>query len=683
MEDEAAARGNIFQHPDGRAVAFYFHSSIKSKGARKKLQDSIESFGGCVVHVEENADIILVNERHLYAQSLESMRLGYSLQDDEALRKYIEPQTFVKKCVNRGEYYHELPERKGMGGPTRAFRVEYEPKDDERLARYIASRCPDPASGGRTGNGIYQDLVDLEPQFSWVSRHTWQSWRERYRKRKDFFDKWIARLVVNPPNPRTRYCLDRQLSKRQRRAKPPVPSEESSDLDSSGKEEEEAEEPQLRRLPAVPQVGDEDVDLHAYSFEDDGFEIIDNQAAAGPSSKRTRRPTELQTPSPARKRQKTSNSRSDRDKLVPASSEGDHDLHNSLFGESDYDNEVPQAANTQMTLVNSSPRLRSDDGIPSTTQATLVPSPKRNTGTHKADQGRVLPGSPSAQSSPPPVVLSEKARGKQREILRDDDFEQPQMSERHENDESEEDMVDELDDSAQDDEMNIAVLLTAVDSLSTSTTAEKGSPSPVTRDPTPIFTPPTSHVNTLPLSQRATPPPTGSQPPSLARPQPGSIQRQSDLETDDEQTQQALSQLDRRISQPTPAPIVLPPAEKSTAQLPRIHFPVARVSDTPLMGRKWRKPPAVPAASGATTNTLRSSRAHNVPGPFMSTPRPRTSQQTTAVRLREGSVSSVQGVFPSPGTRARAVRDRFEDEEKLEVWVPPAGTRAALVSRSK
>jgi hypothetical protein len=34
-----------------------------------------------------------------------------------------------------------------------------------------------------------------EPEYAWVSRHTWQSWRERYKKNAERLDKVIARIV--------------------------------------------------------------------------------------------------------------------------------------------------------------------------------------------------------------------------------------------------------------------------------------------------------------------------------------------------------------------------------------------------------------------------------------------------------------------------------------------------------
>lgn len=50
------------------------------------------------------------------------------------------------------------------------------------------------------------------PGFEWVVRHTWQSWRERYKKHYNRLDKHIAAIVsvnqVNePPQPESQYGL--------------------------------------------------------------------------------------------------------------------------------------------------------------------------------------------------------------------------------------------------------------------------------------------------------------------------------------------------------------------------------------------------------------------------------------------------------------------------------------------
>jgi hypothetical protein len=92
--------------------------------------------------------------------------------------------------------------------------MQFTEEDEEKLCEWIAAKIPYKEIGGRTGNRLYQQLCELvcyphscisscltpplqagEPEYAWVSRHTWQSWRERYKKNAERLDKVIARIV--------------------------------------------------------------------------------------------------------------------------------------------------------------------------------------------------------------------------------------------------------------------------------------------------------------------------------------------------------------------------------------------------------------------------------------------------------------------------------------------------------
>lgn len=94
--------------------------------------------------------------------------------------------------------------------------MQFTEEDEEKLCEWIAAKIPYKEIGGRTGNRLYQQLCDLvchpffrlcipscllprfqagEPEYAWVSRHTWQSWRERYKKNAERLDKVIGRIV--------------------------------------------------------------------------------------------------------------------------------------------------------------------------------------------------------------------------------------------------------------------------------------------------------------------------------------------------------------------------------------------------------------------------------------------------------------------------------------------------------
>ncbi|KAF5367961.1 hypothetical protein D9758_004468 [Tetrapyrgos nigripes] len=73
-------------------------------------------------------------------------------------------------------------------------RNAYTVNDDKNLIAYLAN-----FSEKRGGNQIYKELVDnAGNKWPWSKRHTWQSWRDRYCKNKDFFDQGIRRqLKIN------------------------------------------------------------------------------------------------------------------------------------------------------------------------------------------------------------------------------------------------------------------------------------------------------------------------------------------------------------------------------------------------------------------------------------------------------------------------------------------------------
>ncbi|CAE6423446.1 unnamed protein product [Rhizoctonia solani] len=70
-------------------------------------------------------------------------------------------------------------------------RNDFTTEDDNNLARFIAKRIPDKLEGGRTGNNLYKDLCERTDIYPWAAGHTWQSWRNRYRKKQDYFDPII------------------------------------------------------------------------------------------------------------------------------------------------------------------------------------------------------------------------------------------------------------------------------------------------------------------------------------------------------------------------------------------------------------------------------------------------------------------------------------------------------------
>ncbi|KAG2126822.1 hypothetical protein DEU56DRAFT_821836 [Suillus clintonianus] len=180
---------------DGYPVAFFFHQSVRE--GRNVLQQEIKRHGGEVCEDEQQANVILVDEE----ADIEHIRRRYYRSNVLwQQRVYIESRDFVRKCIRAGKYEHHPPPRKGMpGAPGGRVRVPYTAEDDENLAFYIATVIPDASSGGRAGNSLYQELTEEladEPEYrEWAKRHTWQSWRERYKTNRLRLDPMIARYA--------------------------------------------------------------------------------------------------------------------------------------------------------------------------------------------------------------------------------------------------------------------------------------------------------------------------------------------------------------------------------------------------------------------------------------------------------------------------------------------------------
>jgi hypothetical protein len=61
-----------------------------------------------------------------------------------------------------------------------------------------------------------------DPEYAWVSRHTWQSWRERYKKNAGRLDNIIARIVEQKrpaPGDKGQYGYVRQAEEKPKRSR--------------------------------------------------------------------------------------------------------------------------------------------------------------------------------------------------------------------------------------------------------------------------------------------------------------------------------------------------------------------------------------------------------------------------------------------------------------------------------
>ncbi|ELU43958.1 rap1 myb domain-containing protein [Rhizoctonia solani AG-1 IA] len=139
-----------------------------------------------------DARVVVADEDHVGFLRLRKQCVWH----EHSLRTYVEPVTWVARCLSKGRYFHDPIEKAPMSGrKPGADRNDFTTEDDNNLARFIAKRIPDKSEGGRTGNNLYKDLCERTDVYPWAAGHTWQSWRNRYRKKQDYFDPIIDKYV--------------------------------------------------------------------------------------------------------------------------------------------------------------------------------------------------------------------------------------------------------------------------------------------------------------------------------------------------------------------------------------------------------------------------------------------------------------------------------------------------------
>ncbi|KAL4254409.1 hypothetical protein ABKN59_003674 [Abortiporus biennis] len=220
-----------------------------SKKHAEGLRRKIERNGGQLVRSELNADTIIV--------ATEEEAKEYRERFNNCTNNiYVEPTEFVSRCISEKKYHHRPPVYKGMGGrgPTgnqaRPRRVDFTAGDEQHLVEYLAVKVPVNAAGGRFGNNLYLRLVELADEYpdmyGWAKRHTWQSWRERYKIHAARLSQRIDEYVDEHPELREgkgRYFLDRRYG----HGKIYEQGQDEEEEPEQGEEQEEEEEMQRKR----------------------------------------------------------------------------------------------------------------------------------------------------------------------------------------------------------------------------------------------------------------------------------------------------------------------------------------------------------------------------------------------------------------------------------------------------
>lgn len=203
---------------NGAPIKMHIHHSIANVNARAALSQRIMHSGGDPTASPQSARVILADPNTEVFQHLVKSYQGVP-------DKYIESYLWVKKCVEKGALLYTPLVYKNPGGRRPGEeRTSFTEEDEERLCQWIATKIPYKETGGRTGNRLYQQLCEMvvDPEYAWVTRHTWQSWRERYKKNSVRLDNLIAAIVEQKKpahGEKGQYGYVRKVEERARRAR--------------------------------------------------------------------------------------------------------------------------------------------------------------------------------------------------------------------------------------------------------------------------------------------------------------------------------------------------------------------------------------------------------------------------------------------------------------------------------
>ncbi|EJD04188.1 uncharacterized protein FOMMEDRAFT_82819, partial [Fomitiporia mediterranea MF3/22] len=176
---------------DGYPIKIHVHKSISNVPTRNALFEKISLHGGDPdVSADEASVIVASEDRDVF----KTMRKNFQDSED----KFVENLKWLDICIGQQIYYNTPTSTRNPGGRrTGEERMPFTEEDEANLCNWIATVIPFKESGGRTGNKIYMELVGRagQPGYEWVARHTWQSWRERYKKNSERLDRHIAAIV--------------------------------------------------------------------------------------------------------------------------------------------------------------------------------------------------------------------------------------------------------------------------------------------------------------------------------------------------------------------------------------------------------------------------------------------------------------------------------------------------------
>ncbi|KAF8600222.1 hypothetical protein BDV93DRAFT_267199 [Ceratobasidium sp. AG-I] len=187
----------LFFH-EGKPALFHLHESL-TEAERGKLHDSIMLGGGNPDAQLSKAQVMIYNHP---LPELSKIRQEYTNVSQFGTPVWFE-SCIAKKKFSLGARTETFEPTARPGRKPGAPRRDFTRQDDECLAVWIALHFGN-SQHGRLGNKSYE-LMTLDPKYkSWSHRHTWQSWRERYKNKRQRIDLWVQNYIGKhglPPDP--------------------------------------------------------------------------------------------------------------------------------------------------------------------------------------------------------------------------------------------------------------------------------------------------------------------------------------------------------------------------------------------------------------------------------------------------------------------------------------------------
>ncbi|KAF8599584.1 hypothetical protein BDV93DRAFT_525973 [Ceratobasidium sp. AG-I] len=202
--DESMARGEIVPYSElilfiqeDMPVLFHLHESLEETD-RESLRNSILLGGG-------HPGAPLGHAQVLIHGPIKQKELNAFQREYENIVRF-ETRAWLNSCVKRNRFQltpqvEQVARAPSMPGrKPGAIRNPFIPDDDHNLTVWIANRFGYDTKG-RLGENAYKELVETKRHRSWSYRHTWISWRERYKKNQAMFDKKIVEYLQKRPPP--------------------------------------------------------------------------------------------------------------------------------------------------------------------------------------------------------------------------------------------------------------------------------------------------------------------------------------------------------------------------------------------------------------------------------------------------------------------------------------------------